>query len=239
MDGKMPFDLNNQLSPTEPPAVYHQRPVSREKEEELTEAMTEDPKEEAKVLTKPTPAMFAQHGAPRGWLGNFTRRQDDEANPCFCSKCHQRVFPELEEGPTHQVHPAYPTDAPQMGHLVGLYDYVRVKIEIPCAECRLPIKLDGKTAVRFDPEVEEAIHVECLDTDRRAGLKQIGFRLPHLIIQKEVGDGVQAGEDTEDRDGDGGPSSGDDGGDEQAGGGAEQQHRHGVQSGRPVDENPG
>ena len=89
---------------------------------------------------------------------------------------------------------------------VGLYEPEGyAKARPPCVKCGVVIKIDGKTASKFEQNDEEIIHVACLSDKDAQALHEIAggaYALPYLIRKRQVAqeeewDGPEAeGEDS-------------------------------------------
>lgn len=139
--------------------------------------------EDVKAKTLPYPGQIMRiQNPPAGWIGNFKKDHDHEADPCMCHRCYMSAYPFLEARDPVQVHPQYPLDAPAMQAMVGLYDSRIAKQAVPCEVCKALIKITESFGVDTELTV---IHVRCLPEEEQLALGRIGYAPAYIIRHME------------------------------------------------------
>jgi hypothetical protein len=173
--------------------------------------------EEAETMENRLPRPMSAHDAPPLWRCNARKEHCPEGiecrelidkaptiSPCLCKRCMIEMYPYLEEGTPWIVNEKWRERLE--ADFVGLYEPEGyAKARPPCVKCGVVIKIDGKTASKFEQNDEEIIHVACLSDEDAQALHEIAggaYALPYLIRKRQVAqeeecDGPEAeGEDS-------------------------------------------
>lgn len=144
-------------------------------------------REEPNVPTNlPYPRKPMSMRGPAGWMGNYRKRHDPNADQCYCQHCYIQAYPFLVAGDPVQVHPQYPADGPHMQEMVGLYDHKITRVAVHCERCGGSIEIDSEIAAACKSRGEIVTHVSCLPDDTKSSLNELGYSLPYFVSKVEA-----------------------------------------------------